>query len=148
MPLPRIAVWLAGVIAPAAAVAQSTNPPTLDCSLGFPALQATALSLPGAERGEDGGFETVKLSPPDTWRVEYAFTTSWHPAYPAVTLRTFYKQVTGVWTAQSKGCGYGDQGQFTALMADMKSGDKKLTDASRAEVERGKQSLSPLAPMP
>ena len=102
--------------------------------------------FPAPQRGEDGGFDVVKLSLPDTWRVEYAFTTRWHPAYPAVTLRTFRKQVTGVWTAQSKGCGYGDQGQFTALMADMKSGDKKLTDASRAEVERGKQSLSPLAP--
>jgi hypothetical protein len=131
---------------PAAAVAQSANPPTLDCSLGFPGLQAAARALPSAQTGEEGGFDVVRLSVPDAWRVEYAFTTSWHPAYPAVTLRTFLKQVTGVWTAQSKGCGYGDQGQFTALMADMKSGDKKLTDASRAEVERGKQSLSPLAP--
>jgi hypothetical protein len=131
---------------PAAAVAQSANPPTLDCSLGFSGLQAAAQALSGAERREDSGFEVVGISQPDTWRVEYGFTTRWHPAYPAVTLRTFLKQVTGVWTAQSKGCGYGDQGQFTALMADMKSGDKKLTDASRAEVERGKQSLSPLAP--
>jgi hypothetical protein len=63
-------------------------------------------------------------------------------------MRTFRKQVTGVWTAQSKSCGYGNQDQFAALVVQMKAGDKSLTDASRAEVERGKQSLSPLAPTP
>jgi hypothetical protein len=61
-------------------------------------------------------------------------------------MRTFRKQVTGVWTAQSKVCGYGNADQLMALMAEMKSGDKKLTDASRDEVERAKQSRSPLAP--
>lgn len=142
----RTAVWLAGVIAPAAAVAQTAELPTLDCTLGFAALQAAVEALPGAERGEDGGFATVKLAQPDAWRVEYGFTTRWHPAYPAATMRTFRKQVTGVWTAQSKVCGYGNADQLTALMAEMKSGDKKLTDASRDEVERAKQSRSPLAP--
>lgn len=148
MPLSRTAVWLAGVFAPAAAVAQTAAPPTIDCSLGFPALQSAAQALAGAEHSADGGFEVVTLAQPDTWRVAYGFTTRWHPAYPAVTLRTFRKQVTGVWTAQSKVCGYGDQTQLAALMAEMKSGDKNLTDASRDEVERGKQSVSPLAPTP
>ena len=146
MHLPRTAVWLAGVIAPAAAVAQTVNLPTLDCTVDFASLQAVVQALPGAQRGEDGGFVTVKLAEPDVWRVEYGFTTRWHPAYPAATMRTFRKQVTGVWTAQSKVCGYGNADQLSALMAEMKSGDKKLTDASRDEVERGKQSRSPLAP--
>jgi hypothetical protein len=148
MPRRRTVVWLAGVIAPAAAIAQTAAPPTIDCALGFQALQSAAQALAGAERSDDGGFEVVTLAQPDTWRVAYGFTTRWHPAYPAVTLRTFHKQVTGVWTAQSKVCGYGDQAQLAALMAEMKSGDKKLTDASRDEVERGKQSQSPLAPTP
>jgi hypothetical protein len=140
----RTAVWLVGVIAPAAAVAQTL--PTLDCTVDFASLQAVVQALPGAERGEEGGFVTVKLAEPDVWRVEYGFTTRWHPAYPAATLRTFRKQVTGVWTAQSKVCGYGSPDQLSALMAEMKSGDKKLTDVSREEVERGKRSRSPLAP--
>jgi hypothetical protein len=144
MQLARTAVWLAGVIAPAAAVAQTL--PTLDCTVDFVSLQAVVQALPGAERGEKGGFATVKLAEPDVWRVEYGFTTRWHPAYPAATLRTFRKQVTGVWTAESKSCGYGDQGQFAALVEQMKSGDKALTDASRAEVERQNASKSPLAP--
>jgi hypothetical protein len=144
MQLARTAVWLAGVIAPAAAVAQTL--PTLDCTVDFVSLQAVVQALPGAERGEDGGFVTVKLAEPDVWRVEYGFTTRWHPAYPAATLRTFRKQVTGVWTAESKSCGYGDQGQFAALVEQMKAGDKALTDASRADVERQRASQSPLAP--
>jgi hypothetical protein len=144
MQLARTAVWLAGVIAPAAAVAQTL--PTLDCTVDFVSLQAVVQALPGAERGEEGGFATVKLAEPDVWRVEYGFTTRWHPAYPAATLRTFRKQVTGVWTAESKSCGYGDQGQFAALVEQMKAGDKALTDASRADVERQRASQSPLAP--
>jgi hypothetical protein len=144
MHLSRTAVWLAGVIAPAAAVAQTL--PTLDCAVDFVSLQAVVQALPGGERGEDGGFVTVKLADPEIWRVEYAFTTRWHPAYPAATMRTFRKQVTGVWTAESKSCGYGDQAQFAALVEQMKAGDKALTDASRAEVEGLKASRSPLAP--
>ena len=144
MQLIRTAAWLAGVIAPAVAVAQTL--PTLDCAVDFVSLQAVVQALPGAERGEEGGFATVKLAEPDVWRVEYGFTTRWHPAYPAATMRTFRKQVTGVWTAQSKVCGYGSPEQLSALMAQMKSDDKKLTDASRDEVERAKQGRSPLAP--
>jgi hypothetical protein len=142
----RTAVWLAGAMMPAAAVAQTPDPPTIDCVVGFEELRSAAQALPSAERREDGGFETLTVSQPDTWRVEYGVTTRWHPAYPAVTLRTFRKQVTGVWTAESKSCGYGDQGQFATLVENMKAGDKELTDASRAEVERQKASRSPLAP--
>jgi hypothetical protein len=80
MQLARTAVWLAGVIAPAAAVAQTVNLPTLDCTVDFVSLQAVVQALPGAERGEEGGFVTVKLAEPDVWRVEYGFTTRWHPA--------------------------------------------------------------------
>ncbi|MCZ7596086.1 MAG: hypothetical protein M5U16_15235 [Hyphomicrobium sp.] len=70
------------------------------------------------------------------------------PGISAVAMRTLRKQVTGVWTAESKACGYGDQAQFAGLVEDMKASDKQLTDASRAEVERRKQSQSPLAPTP
>ena len=131
---------------PCRAGAQVAAPPTIDCSLGFDGLKATAQSLPGAHITEDGGFEVVTVEAPDAWRVEIAFTNSWHAAHPAVTLRTLRKQVTGVWTADSKSCGYGDQAQFVALVADMKARDKALTDASRAEIEQRKQSQSPLAP--
>lgn len=145
MRLARALAGLVAAIASTAAAAQS-NPPDLDCSLGFEGLGAAIRALPGAQTGEGGGFDVVMLSQPDAWRSEISFTTRWHPAYPAVTMRTFRKQVTGVWTAQSKSCGYGDQGQFTALVEQMKAGDKTLTDASRAEVERNKASQSPLAP--
>ncbi|WP_072391893.1 hypothetical protein [Hyphomicrobium sp. CS1GBMeth3] len=145
----RRAVWLAGFLMPAAAAAQpQTSPPDLDCTLGFETLRSTAHALPGAELSQGGGFELVKLSLPERWRVQIAFTTPGHPAHPAATLRTFRKQVTGVWTADSKGCGYGDRGQFTILMADMKSGDTELTNASRAEIERAKKGQSILAPTP
>jgi hypothetical protein len=150
MPLARTAVWLASLMAPAAAVAQDAAPPppTLDCTLGFQALQGQSRALAGAQVSEHGGFDMVTQSMPNTWRVEIFFTTRWHPAYPAVAIRTLRKQVTGVWTADSKACGYGDQTQFAALVEDMKTSDKELTDASRAEVERQKQSHSPLAPAP
>jgi hypothetical protein len=139
-------MWLAGLMAPVAAAAQESSPPSIDCSLGFQMLQAQAAGLAGAQRAEDQGFDIVTVSQPDAWRAEIAFTTQWHPAYPAVTIRTFRRQVTGVWTAESKSCGYGDQTQFAALVEHMKARDKELTDASRAEVERQKQSRSPLAP--
>jgi len=146
----RTAIWLAGAMIPmaaaGAAAAETPVPPTLDCSLGFAALQASAHALAGAKITESGGFEVVTVEHPDVWRAELSFTTRWHPAYPAATVRTFRKQVTGVWTAESKSCGYGDQGQFAALVEDLKTGDKALTDASRAEVERQKASRSPLAP--
>jgi hypothetical protein len=147
MPATRTAVWLAGLIAPAAAVAQETSPPPFDCQAGFEVLQETALSMPGASIIDDGGFKVVKVEPAGSaWRVWIYFTTRWHPAYPAAAQRTFRKQVTGVWTAESKSCGYGDQAQFATLVSDMKAGDKQLTDASRQEVERQKSSRSPLAP--
>jgi hypothetical protein len=146
MPLPRTAVWLVGMMAPAAAMAQSAAPPTIDCAVGFEGLKAAAFGLPGAKTAEDHGFEVVTVEAPDRWRAQLSFTSRWHPAYPAATLRTFRKQVTGVWTAESKSCGYGDQSQFAALVSDMKAGDKELTDASRAEIERHKASQSPLAP--
>lgn len=142
----RTAVLLAGFIAPAAAIAQVASPPTIDCSLGFEGLKAQMHALPGALVAEDGGFEVVTVETPDNWRAQIFFTTRWHPAYPAATLRTFRKQVTGVWTADSKSCGYGNQTQFSALVEAMKADDKKLTEQSRAEVERQKKSLSPLAP--
>jgi len=148
MPLSRGAVWLASVMAPAAAaLAQdAAAPPTIDCAAGFEGLKAAAQALAGTQSSQYGGFDMVTQSMPDRWRVEIFFTTRWHPAYPAVALRTLRKQVTGVWTAESKACGYGDQVQFSALVDDMKASDKQLTDASRAEVERSKQSRSPLAP--
>jgi len=143
----RAAVWLAAtLLAPAAGSAQSSAPPALDCEIGFEVLQETAHSLPGASVSEQDGFTVVSVGQPDVWRAQIYFTTRWHPAYPAAAQRTFRKQVTGVWTAESKTCGYGDQGQFTALVTDMKAGDKELTDTSRAEVERQKSSRSPLAP--
>jgi hypothetical protein len=143
-----MAVCLAGLIAPAAAFAQPA-PPTLDCNLGFTALQAQAQALPGAQLTQRDGFEIVTQAAPDLWRVEFFFTTSWHPAQPAAAVRTFRKQVTGVWTAESKACGYyGNQQQFAALVDDLKAGDKELTDASRAEVERNKRERSPLATTP
>jgi hypothetical protein len=141
-------MWLACVIAPAAAAAQTTAPPTLDCALGFEALKAAAQALPGAHSSQYSGFDMITQAMPETWRVEMFFTTRWHPAYPAVAIRTLRKQVTGVWTADSKACGYGNQQQFSALVDDMKASDKALTDASRAEVERKKQGRSPLAPGP
>lgn len=148
MRLRRPATWLAGLILPAVAIAQGTEgkPPDIDCSLGFEALSAAVRALPGAQTGEGSGFDVVMVSRPDVWRAEISITTRWHPAYPAVTMRTFRKQVTGVWTAQSKSCGYGDQGQFAALVEQMKAGDKALTDASREAVDRAKASKSPLAP--
>lgn len=149
MPLRRTTVWLIGAaLAPTTAAAQTAAPPTLDCTLGFDALLAAARWLPGAQVGQDGSFDVVTLSAPDTWSVRISFTAPGHPAHPAATLRTLRKQVTGVWTADSKGCGYGNQSQFVALMADMKSEDIEQTNVSRAEVERRKGEQSPLAPAP
>lgn len=130
------------------AVAEPVAPPDLDCSAGFDGLRDWATSLPGAQRGSDGRLDLVTLEAPDHWKVEFAFTAQGQAAHPAVTLRTFHKQVTGVWTAQSKGCSYGDQRQFSALMADMKERDSDLTNASRAEVERQKKDASPLGAVP
>lgn len=131
-------------LAPAAAFAQAPAAPDLDCSAGFGGLRSSAAALPGATTGNDGRFDIVTVLEPDAWKVDFAFTAPGQAAHPAVTLRTFRKQVTGVWTAQSKGCSFGDARQFAALMADMKERDTELTNASRAEVERKKQEASPL----
>lgn len=148
MQLSRTAACLAGVLAPVAAGAQGTTPPTIDCARGFQGLRAAAEALSGVQFSEAGGFDIATVSAPEKWRAEISFTTRWHPAYPAVTIRTLRRQVTGVWTADSKACGYGDQGRFAELVSEMKAGDKALTDASRDDVERRKQSHSPLAPAP
>lgn len=139
---------LTGLISPSLAAAQTASPPTLDCALGFQGLRATGEALAGAQWQQQGGYDIVTLAEPDSWQAQISFTQLGHPAHPAVTLRTLRKQVTGVWTADSKGCGYGNPGAFTVLMADMKSGDTELTNASRVDVERSKQGRSPLSPAP
>ncbi|MFA5958510.1 hypothetical protein [Hyphomicrobium sp.] len=121
------------------------SPPDLDCSIGFEGLHQWTEWLPGAERGNGASGNTITVNAPDAWRVEITFTERGQPAHPAVVLRKFLKQVTGVWTAQSKVCGYGDKAQFAAFMADVKTEDTRLTNASRAEVERQKREASPLA---
>jgi hypothetical protein len=144
----RIAALLIGAMAPAAMAAPPADQaPVLNCSRGFDALKAQAQSFPGAKTGRWREFDVVGVSSvePDTWRVEFAFTAPGHAAHPAVLLRTLRKQVTGVWTAQSMGCGYGNPSAFSALMADMKAGDTELTNESRDKVEREKQNQSPLA---
>ena len=118
--------------------------PDLDCSMGFEGLHKWAAWLPGAQPANAGGREVFAVSEPDVWRVEISFSEQGQPAHPAVVLRKFVKQVTGIWTAQSKVCGYGNQEQFAALMAAMKAEDSRLTDASRAEAEQKKKELSPL----
>ncbi len=144
----RTAALLIGLLTPAAAAAATEGPapPTIDCAQGFDGLKATAQGLPDAQWTEEDGSDVATFSVPERWIARIAFTRPGHPAHPAVTLRTQRKQVTEVWTADSKGCGYGDTGQFAILMADMKSGDTELTTASRLEVERRKQSQPPLAP--
>ena len=143
-PCHRSALALAGVLAFSSAAA--AKPPDLDCSLGYDGLRFYAQSLPGAETGHEGGFDFVTVSEPDRWIARIFITTPTHPAHPAVTQRTQRKQVTEVWTADSKGCGFGNSGQFAILMEDMKSGDTELTNKSRVEVEERKRQQSPLAP--
>ncbi len=118
--------------------------PTLDCTLGYAGLHSAMHALPGAAAGKRGDFDVVTLSLPETWIIEVAFTAPGTPAHPAVLMRTQRKQVTGVWTSQSKGCGYGDPAQFETAMAEMKAGDTALTNASREAVEQKKQEQSPL----
>jgi hypothetical protein len=120
------------------------SPPDLDCGMGFTALRNWAQWLPGAKRTSVGGRDIVTVGEQDVWRVEIIFTEPGQTAHPAVTLRKFVKQVTGVWTAQSKGCGYGNQMQFGELVAEMKAEDSRLTNASRAEVEQRRKEVSPL----
>lgn len=140
-----IALGAAGAVALSAAPAHA-KPPVLDCELGYEGLRFYAQSLPGAETGNEDGFDFVTVSEPQRWIARIFITTAEHPAHPAVTERTQRKQVTDVWTADSKGCGYGNSDQFAQLMSDMKAGDTALTNASRAEVEERKRKTSPLAP--
>lgn len=140
---------LIGLAAPAIAHADADPAPILDCAMSYSAARAYATFLPGAATSAAvPGFDTVSVGLPDTWQADYFFTQPGHAAHPAVALRTRRKQVTGVWTAESKGCGYGDQSQFVTLMADMKAEDSRLTNASREDVEKAKQSRSPLDPSP
>ena len=142
--MPRLRMALAMIaLGPCVARSQPAAP-DLDCTMGFEGLHNWAAWLPGAQPAGAGGEEVITLAEPDVWRVEVRFTQPGQTAHPAVTLRKFVKQVTGVWTAQSKGCGFGNQGQFLDLMASMKAADKTLTDASRDEAERQKKELSPL----
>ena len=141
----RWALALAGALAVSPTAVRAT-PPNLDCELGYEGLRFYAQALPGAEKGHEGGFDFVTVSEPDRWIARIFITTPDHAAHPAVVQRTQRKQVTDVWTADSKGCGFGNSGQFAILMNDMKSGDTELTNASRVEVEKRKREASPLAP--
>jgi hypothetical protein len=143
-----IASLLTGVLMPVGAAAQDAVAPTIDCVLGYEGLRAQVHALQGAVVIQGLGGDVATLEDPDRWSVTIRFTAPGEPAHPAVTLRTLRKQVTGVWTSESKGCGYGSRDQFTALMADMKSEDIELTSVSRAEVERRRRELSPLATTP
>lgn len=144
-----IGLFTAALLAPAVARADAEPPPTLDCAITFDAARAYAAGLPGSTTVTGlPGYDTITTGVDDTWQADFLFTQPGHPAHPAVTLRTRRKQVTGVWTAESKGCGYGDQAQFVALMADMKAEDSRLTNASRADVEKAKQSRAPLEAAP
>jgi hypothetical protein len=144
--LPRLPTALILVaLGPCQALSEpAPTPPDLDCTMGFDALHNWAAWLPGAERKTTDGQDVVTVSAPNLWRVEITFTQSREPAQRAVVLRKFLKQVTGVWTAQSKACGYGDKAQFDALMSKMRAEDTRLTNASRADVERQKREQSPL----
>jgi hypothetical protein len=139
MTLAMVALWPCQVLSEPV-----PPPPDLDCSVGFEALRNWASWLPGAKRASVAGRDVVTVEDPDAWRVEIAFTEPGQTAHPAVTLRKFLKQVTGVWTAQSKGCGFGNQMQFAELVAEMKAEDSRLTNASRDEIEQKKKQLSPL----
>jgi len=146
----RLGMVLALVaLGPCQALAEPTPaPPELDCSKGLEALRNSAAWLPGAERTTRDGRDIIMASAPDVWRVEITFTTPGEPGHPAIILRKFVKQVTGVWTAQSKACSYGDKAEFPALLASLKAEDTRLTNASRVEVESQKRERSPLSPMP
>lgn len=144
----RLASALVAIATAAGATSTGAQdaPPKLDCAVGFDGLRAAVQTLPGAKLSQDGPFDLVTLGVPEVWKADIAFTTPLHAAHPAITQRTFIKQVTGVWTAQSKVCGYGNSVAFEELTISMKAGDTALTNASRDEVERAKQERSPLAP--
>jgi hypothetical protein len=143
----RSAVAAAAVsswLVPCAASAEPALPPDIDCKMGFEAIRNSAAWLPNAKRTTDGARDVIVITEPEVWRVEIKFTAPGDPGHPAVVLRKFVKQVTGVWTAQSKACGYGNPADFVSLLAAAKAEDSRLTNASRAEVERQKREQSPL----
>lgn len=142
------AVAAAGGESAAAGGEVASAPPGLDCAAGFEGTRAAVEMLAGTQWRTEGSYEIATLEAPGLWRVTFAFTAQGHPAHPAVTLRTQRRQVTDVWTADSKGCGWGNPQQFAVLMDDMKSGDTELTNASRLEAERRKQGQSPLGLTP
>ena len=123
----------------------SAPAPDIDCKMGFQALRNWSQWVPGAKQ-EAANPNVVTVEEPGVWRVEITFTEPGQPAHPAVVLRKFVKQVTGVWTAQSKACGYGNQVEYMALVDAMKAEDTRLTNLSRAKVEEEKRAKSPLAP--
>jgi len=125
------------------ALSEPAAAPDLDCKVGFAALRNWAAWLPGAKQ-DAANPNVVSVEEPGVWRVELTFTEPGQPAHPAVVLRKFVKQVTGVWTAQSKECGFGNQAEYMALVDAMKAEDTRLTNASRAEVEKQKREQSPL----
>jgi hypothetical protein len=143
-PRPWIAFALALLVSWPAFADPAPPPPDLDCRMGLAALQNWASWIPGAQRTTVDGHDVIAMADPEVWRVEITFTQPGQIAHPAVILRKFVKQVTGVWTAQSKACGYGNQAEFADLLNDMKATDKRLTDASRAEAEQHKREQSPL----
>ncbi len=130
------------------ALAEPAVSPDLDCKLGFEALRNWAAWLPDAVRTNPDGRDVFTITEPEVWRVEIAFSVPGRAAHPAVVLRKFVKQVTGVWTVQSKVCGYGNQVDFLALVDEMKAEDSRLTNLSRAEAERLKREQSPLGSTP
>ncbi|WP_246317396.1 hypothetical protein [Hyphomicrobium methylovorum] len=143
-----MAAGIALFLAAPASADPASSPPTIDCAAGFEGIRAQVSALPGIQQASQDRFDVVTLSAPDTWRVSIAFTRPDHPAHPSVVMRTSRKQVTGVWTAESKGCGFGDSSVFAALMAEMKTEDSRLTNESRAVVERERRDRSPLSPSP
>ena len=143
----RFTALLICLLMPASATAgPAGSPPTLDCAQGFDGLRTAVQSLGAAQWHSQSDAHVATFELPDTWRAQIAFTTPRHPAHPSVTIRTQRKQVTGVWTADSKGCGYGDPARFSELMASMKATDTELTNASRAEAAREQDARSPLSP--
>lgn len=142
----RVALVLIAALVPSC-MALADAPPQLDCGLGFDGTRAAVAQMPGAVPAEAAGFQTVAVENGNVWMVEYAFTTPEHPAHPAIVMRTMIRQVTEVWTSQSKGCGFGDASAFASLMAAEKTRDSELTNASRAKAERNKQK-SPLGGAP
>ncbi len=136
--------FLAPSLLPCAALAEPAVPPDLDCKIGFEALRSWAAWLPDAKRTTDGARDVIVVAEPEVWRVEITFTAPGEVGHPAVVLRKFVKQVTNVWTAQSKVCGFGNQADFATLVAAAKAEDSRLTNASRDEAERQKREQSPL----